>query len=291
EGGKLMPEWLVILFQSIGIFFIVFLFVRLIGKRQITQLAPFHVVTYIAIGVIAAALSLNLTPNIAHGFIALGVWLLLPLAMTFLVIRSKWLHDLIEGKEKIFIKRGKIMEENLQKERYTPEELLQQLRSKNVFSLADVEFAVLEPTGEINPMLKADKKPITAKDLGEKIAPQVEPQTIILDGNIMNESLANIGLNRQWLETELDKAGISPENIFVAQVNAFGELYIDQFNDAIQLPQPKVRELLYATLQKAQADLYGFALDTNEQKVKESYYQDAEQLEKLLLKLRPFLLH
>jgi uncharacterized membrane protein YcaP (DUF421 family) len=289
-GGEIMPQWLIILLQSLIVFSGILLFMRLMGKKNITHVPPFFVVVYIAIGVIAALLSVNII-NVVHGIIALSVWILIPIAVSFIAMRNKWFHDLVMGKETVFIKEGKIMEENLQKERYTPEELLGQLRAKQVFNLADVEFAVLEPSGEINSMLKADKSPVTPHYLGEKVPLQSEPQTVILDGKIMDEPLAALGLNRQWLETELDKLGISPENIFVGQVNSFGEMYVDLFDDAIQMPKPKVRELIYAMLAKVKADLYTFALDAADEKVKTIYYRDAEKLEELLIKLRPYLLH
>jgi len=60
------------------------------------------------------------------------------------------------------------MEDNLAKERMTGQEFLQGLRSKNAFNLADVEFAVMETTGDINISLKSDKKPVTSYDLGKK---------------------------------------------------------------------------------------------------------------------------
>jgi len=182
------------------------------------------------------------------------------------------------------------MEENLLKARLTGEELLRELRSKNAFSLSDVEFAVLEASGDINVFLKSDKKPITARDMGIKTAPLAEPQTVILDGNILNEPLASIGYNRNWLETELKKAGLSPDNVFIAQVDSSGELYIDLFDDSIQNPQSKVKEMLYAGLEKSQADLMTFALETQNEDAKAMYNKNAGKLEKLLKALKPYLL-
>ncbi len=65
------------------------------------------------------------------------------------------------------------MEENLLRARITGEELLRDLRSKNVFNLADVEFALMESNGEINVLMKSDKKPLTAYDIRQKSCPQV----------------------------------------------------------------------------------------------------------------------
>ena len=99
------------------------------------------------------------------------------------------------------------MEDNLFRARLSGEELLRELRSKNAFNLSDVEFAVMETTGDIIVLLKSDRKPVTPHDLEQKVAPQTEPQTVILDGNMLDEPLANMGLNREWLKMQLEKLG------------------------------------------------------------------------------------
>jgi len=205
-------------------------------------------------------------------------------------MKSKWFHDLIHGKETVLIKHGKIMEENLQKERLTGEELLRELRYKDAFNLADVEFAVLENTGDINVFLKSDKKPVTPHDLSIKVAPQAEPQTVILDGNILNEPLASLGLNREWLCIQLENMGVSLDNVFLGQVDSSGDLYLDLFDDAIELPQPKVKEMVYANIEKSQANLMTFALETEDKEAKAMYTKNAEKLKELMEKLEPYLL-
>ena len=73
-------------------------------------------------------------------------------------MKSKTIYDLINGKETILVKEGKVMEDNLSQVRFSGEDLLREMRSKNAFNLADVEFAVMESTGDINVVLKSDKK-------------------------------------------------------------------------------------------------------------------------------------
>lgn len=128
-------------------------------------------------------------------------------------------------------------------------------------------------------------------DLEKMSAPQAEPQTVVLDGNMLEEPLASLGLNPQWLSTELDKMGVSLENVFLGQVDSSGDLYVDLFDDAVELPQPKVKEMLYATFEKAQADLLTFNLQTEDKEAKEMYSKNYQVLEDLLNKLRPYLLH
>lgn len=285
-----MQEWALIFSRSISLFILVWVALRLMGKRNVSQIRPFNFISYIVIAIVASLMSLNLIP-LFYGFIVLFVWVAFPIALDYLSIKSKVMHELINGKETVLIKHGKIMEENLLSARMTGEDLLAQLRSKNAFNMADVEFAVMETNGEINPYLKSHKKPVTSYDLGKKVAPQAEPQTVVLDGNMLEEPLASLGLNPEWLNVELDKMGVALENVFLGQVDSSGGLYLDLFDDAVELPQPKVKEMLYANLERSQADLATFALQTEDNEAKAMFTKDSQKLEDLLNKLRPYLLH
>ncbi len=285
-----MQPWIQILLSSVSLFFSLLLLIRLMGKRNIARITPFRFVCYIVIAVIAALMSLNLIPNLAFGYIALAVWVLFPIALDYLSIKSKWVYDVVNGKETVLIKHGKIMEENLLQTRLTGEELLRELRSKNAFNLADVEFAVMEDTGDISVFLKSHKKPVSSYDLGMKVAPQTEPQTVILDGNILNEPLSSLGVNREWLGIQLETMGVSLDNVFIGQVDSSGDLYLDLFDDKVQLPQPQIKEMLYANFEKSQADLMSFALETKNEAAKRMYSAHAKKLKQLLEKLKPYLL-
>ena len=284
-----MQPWIEILLRALILFVVIFGAIRLMGKRQPSKMTAFHFVNYLVIAIITSFLILNLIET-AFGAVALVVWVSFPIALEYLSLKSKVVHDIVNGKETVLIKQGKVMEESLMQTRLTGEELLRALRLKNAFNVADVEFAVMETTGDINVLLKSDKKPVTARDLGRKVAPQTEPQTVILDGNIMDEPLANMGLNRGWLETQLKSSGISLENVFVAQVDTVGDLYIDVFDDAMQIPQPKVKELIYANLEKVQSDFLVYSQDTLDPEVKVMFAENAHKLQQLKKKLEPFLI-
>jgi uncharacterized membrane protein YcaP (DUF421 family) len=271
-------------------FLLVFVFIRLLGKKHPSNMTPFRFVLYSVIAVITALLVTNVVINLAFGLVALSVWIVLPLLFDYLAMRSKAVHDLLHGKETILIKQGKIMEENLKQVRLTGEELLKDLRAKNVFNVADVEFAVLETSGEVNVLLKADQLPVTPHGLEWKVTPQTEPQTVIMDGNILHNPLTELGLTRSWIQTQLETTGVSLDNVFLGQVNSAGELYLDVFDDAVQLSNPSVREMLYATLQKSQADLYKYGLETENQEAKWLFENNAARLQQVMEKLRPYLL-
>jgi len=84
--------------------------------------------------------------------------------------------------------------------------------------------------------------------------------------------------------------GVSPDNVFLGQVDSSGDLYIDLFDDSIELPQPKVKEMVYTNMEKVQASLVTFSLETQDEKVKEMYEKNAQKLQELMDRLKPYLL-
>ncbi|QGU00225.1 hypothetical protein SYNTR_1631 [Candidatus Syntrophocurvum alkaliphilum] len=284
-----MEPWIEILLRSVLIFFLAFFILRILGKRHPVRTTPFYFVTYVVIAILAALISVNMIP-IVHGLIALGIWFALPIALDYLSIKSKVVHDIFYGRETILIKQGKILEENLMRVRYSAEELTRELRQKDIFNLADIEFAVMENTGNINVLLKANKKPITAHDMERKVAPETEPETVILDGSIINEGLTSLGLNKEWIKQQLETSGVSLDNVFVGQVDTSGNLYLDLFDDAIEVDQTNVKELVFANLENIHANLMSFYLETENEEAKKMYQKNAQIIEQLINKLRPYLL-
>ncbi|WP_044478441.1 DUF421 domain-containing protein [Paenibacillus antibioticophila] len=284
-----MPLWLEVVVRTLASALALFVFTRLLGKRQISQLSFFEYVTGITIGSITAYLSVDVDNHWSLGLISMGVWFLVSLGIEYLQIKSVKARNWIDSKSTVLIKGGKILEENLKKEKLTNDELLEQLRKKSIFQAAQVEFAVIEPDGEINALLKKEYQPITPSSLGIKVAPEQETQTVIIDGNIMDEPLATSGYSRQWLHTELEKLGVSLDNVNIAQVDSFGQLYVDLYDDMIQVPQPQERATLYAQLKKCEADLELFALSTDEAEAKQMYGECSAKLLGVINQMKPLL--
>ncbi len=285
-----MSYSLMILVRSLLMFFTTLVLVRLIGKKRSSRLNSFNFIIFGVLGILAALISIGFIGNLVLGYIALLVWGLLPIALDYLALKSKLIHELLYGKETVLIKQGKIMEDGLKQVRLTGEELLRELRSKNIFNASEVEFAMMETNGEINVLPKADYQPVTPHHLGQKVAPQTEPETVILDGKILDGNLGNIGLNRSWLNLQLERSEILLSNVFLAQVDSSGDLYIDLYDDTVNLPQPKVKELLYANFLKIQADLITFSLETQAQDAKDMYADYAKKLKRMLEQIEPYLL-
>ncbi|BFH64096.1 MULTISPECIES: DUF421 domain-containing protein [Paenibacillus] len=284
-----MPEWVEVIVRTLASIIVLFGLTKLLGKRQISQLSFFEYITGITIGDLAASISLNIKEAWYLGIISLTVWVLVSLGIEFLQLKSKKARDFIDSKSTVLIKDGKIMEDNLKKERLTNEELMQLLRTKNAFKAAEVEFALIEPNGEINVLLKKEYQPLTPTHLGIKVGPEAEPQTVVLDGKIMDEPLATLGLNRKWVHTELEKLGVSLDNVYLGQVDAYGQFYVDLFDDQIKVPEPQQKATLYADLKKCQADLEMFGLSTDQLEAKTMYEQCSTQLEQVISDVKPLL--
>ncbi|MCY9666147.1 DUF421 domain-containing protein [Paenibacillus alginolyticus] len=282
-----MPEWIEIFLKTLLSVVVLFFMTKLLGKRQVSQLSLFEYITGITIGNLAAYISLE--KDWYLGLVSLAAWVACSLGIEFLQLKSKKMRDFIDGKGTVLIRDGKVLEDNLKKERLTTDELMEQLRKRSVFKVADVEFAIMEPDGDINVLLARKNQPLTAKHLGIQVAPEQEPQAVIMDGEIMDEALATIGLNRGWLKTELDKLGVTIENVFLGQVDSYSQLYVDLFDDKIMVPVPQEKANLFATLKKCEGDLMLFGLTTNNKAAKEMYEQCSKQMEELIAQLEPVL--
>jgi uncharacterized membrane protein YcaP (DUF421 family) len=284
-----MLGWVQIVFRSLGALIILFAITRILGKKQISQLTFFEYVMGITLGELAGFISTDVEAHYFYGVLAMLVWFLVPFGIELLTLKSKRMRTWFEGSGRVLIKEGKVLEDNLKKERLTGDELLEQLRVKNVFQVADVEFAVMETGGELSILLKKDKQPLTPSHLGIQTANEVEPQTVIIDGNIMDEPLATLGLSRQWLRTELEKTGVALENVFLGQVDAYQQLYVDLYDDNIKVPLPQSKALLLANLKKLQADLELFSLSTRDIAAKAMYEQNSEKLDHVVKYMTPVL--
>jgi len=278
-----------IIIRTLGLFLLFILISPILGRKSVSGMTYFDIITAFVLGGMGALVALGVVENLRLGFIAIAIWFLAIGALQFLIQKSKWAHDHFYGKEVVVIKEGKVLEENLHSAGLTGEELLSQLRRKSVFQLADVEFAIMEANRDITVLPKREKQPLTPKDMRIQVSSIKEPQTVILDGNIMDEPLSALGLNRGWLKTELEKIGITKENVFLAQVDSMGELYIDVFNDGIQLPQPSAKALLLATLEKIEADFITYSTDSQNPEWQIKYNKYAKEMKLIIKQLEPHL--
>lgn len=227
-----MNEPLIALVRSLIAFFTLFIFSRLIGKQQISQLTFFEYVTGITIGSIASELSVSLEHRGLITWIGLATWSFLTLLLQWAITKHRRFAKIIEGEPVVVIQSGKLYDDNLRTLRYRVDDIIVQLRQKDVFDISEVEVALIEPNGHLSVKKKSQLEPVTAKDLGISTEYQGLPTELIVDGEIIDKNLEQVGLDRGWLINTLVQRGInSPKEVFYASLNTQGELYTSTYRN------------------------------------------------------------
>lgn len=216
---------LVLFIRSILIYIVVLLVMRLMGKREIGQLQPFELVISIMIADLAATPIANSGIPITNGIIPILGLLFMDLLISVGNMKSLKIRQLISGKPSLLIYRGKIDEKVLRKERFTINELQERLRDKDIMNLGDVEYAILETSGQINVIQKPNKRNAIPEDFG--IEPEYEgiSYDLIIDGVIMYDNLKILKKDYKWLKKEIGKFGYEPEEALIATIDGKGQLF------------------------------------------------------------------
>lgn len=246
-----MPDWLEVILRTLVAIVVLFFMTKILGKRQLSQLSLFEYITGISIGNLAAYVSLDLDNLWFLGLVSIAVWVAVSASMEFWTIKNRRVKNFVDGKGTVLIKDGQLIRENLKKEKLTVDELLSQLRQKDVFAIADVEFAVMESSGVINAMLKKEHQPLTGDMLGWKMSSEQPPQTVIMDGIMLDGPLGIAGYSKEWLDYQLDQYKVNMENVLIAQIDTDGQLNIKTADgktypeDQKVRPQKKIQQLTH----------------------------------------------
>lgn len=223
---------MLITIRSIAAFLLLLFLTRIMGKKQLSQLTFFDYIVGITIGSIAATMSVDQNIQISNGVVSLAIWGLLPILIGFLGMKSRTFLQLTDGRPSILIKNGEVMEGEMKKNKIVIDELMMMLREKSVFKIDDVEMAILETNGELSIMKKSDVEPITPQILGMKVTVEKAPSLLIVDGHILFDNLSTTGYTKKWLMKEIEKKGAtSIKDVFIAQVDSKGTLYVDLYKD------------------------------------------------------------
>lgn len=212
-------------FRAIVLYLVVLVVMRLMGKREIGQLQPFELAIAIMIADLASIPMTDTGIPISNGIVPIFGLLVMHIIISVIIVKSNKARELICGKPRILIYRGKIDEKALIKERFTVGELQERLRDRDVVSIADVEYAILETSGQVTIIEKPNKRKIIPEDLG--IMPEYEgiPYDLVIDGRIMSNNLKAIGKNYNWLKKEVKKFGFLPEEALIVTYDGKGQIF------------------------------------------------------------------
>ena len=216
---------LITFFRAIVLYLIVLVVMRLMGKREIGQLQPFELAISIMIADLASIPMTEIGIPIFNGIVPILGLLVMHLILSFINLKSLKAREIICGKPSILIYRGKINEKELKKERFTINELEERLRGNNVVNLGDVEYAILETSGQVTVIQKPEKRNTIPEDFN--IVPEYEgiPYDLVVDGKVMNKNLKAIGKNYNWLKKQVEKFDIKPEEALVVTIDGKGQIF------------------------------------------------------------------
>jgi uncharacterized membrane protein YcaP (DUF421 family) len=222
--GKIM---LLLLARTIILFFLVMITIRIMGKRQIGELQPFELVVTIIIAELATIPMEDKETPLINGIIPIITLLVLQVSFSYISLKNERIRNIICGTPSILVENGKIKEKELKKLRYNLSDLMEQLRIKNISNIADVEYAILETSGELSVITKSQKKPLTPEDLNISTEYEGLPLSLIMDGKIIYNNLIKANLDIDWLYKELKKHNIDdPKNILFASLDTKGNIYL-----------------------------------------------------------------
>jgi uncharacterized membrane protein YcaP (DUF421 family) len=203
---------------------------RVMGKRQVGQLQPFEFVLAIMIADLVAVPMQDKEIPLINGIIPIVTLLIAQMTLSYLSLKNTKARSIICGRPAVLIRNGKIVEEELARLRYNLNDLTEQLRAKNFANLQDVEFAILETSGDLSVIPKSQKRPVNPEDLQLQTHYEGLAFPLIIDGSIEHANLAKANLDEAWLRQELGHFNLLPETTLVAILDTRGQLFVQEKN-------------------------------------------------------------
>ena len=200
---------------------------RLLGKRQLGEMELSEFVVAALIADLAAHPLQDLGIPMINGLVPILTLFCCEVAISRAALKSAKIRALLYGKPSMLIEKGVISQQEMVKNSFTTDELMQELRNQGCLDISRVEYAVLETDGRLNVILYPLEQPVTAGQMNVQCADGGYPVIIISDGQVNEENLTHAGLDRKWLDKELKKRGISSaEKVFMMTINTQKEIYL-----------------------------------------------------------------
>lgn len=227
EVGCVDSAVFVAFYRTLIFYFTLVIAVRILGKRELANLAPTDLVVTILLAELAIIPIQTPESSIWTGILPIATIVCLHILLSYIALKNLRAQAILDGVPSVLIRSGKIDMKALRANRYAIDQLIAQLRLKGIPDIADVEVAILESNGELSVIPKSQKRAITPADLGIDTQYEGLPITLIMDGRVLDDGLQEVGLTRAWLEEELRKHGVTggPKQVLLATLNTAGELF------------------------------------------------------------------
>ncbi|WP_059054409.1 DUF421 domain-containing protein [Paenibacillus senegalimassiliensis] len=224
-------------------YFLVFGVMRIMGKREIGELSIFDFVISIMIAEIAVLALEDMNRPLSDGIIPMLTLMLIQLVISLLSLRYRKVRLWFDGKPSVIIQNGQINQDVMKKQRYNLDDLLMQLRSEKIDNIADVEFAVLETSGQLSVIPKNNdnnqsgqgansKGKGVSRSALQKVQFEALPLPLIMDGKVNDDNLRQIGKTRFWLKQQIQAKGLADfKQVFFCSIDHTGKLYVNALDE------------------------------------------------------------
>ena len=215
-----------ILLRTAIVYAVILVAMRLMGKRQLGDLELSELVVTVLVADVAVTPIEDPDVPLIYGLAPLLLLFVMEYLLSVVAMRSVKLRMVLFGKPSIIIEDGKIHQQEMLRNRFTPEELLQELRNQGIEDITTVARAVLETSGQLNVILRAEHQPVSAETLG--ITPQDTGRftAIISDGRVLSENLRQMGRDTRWLDAELARHGAKrSEDVYLMLLSDSGTVF------------------------------------------------------------------
>jgi len=198
----------------------------MMGKKQIGELEPFELVTALMISELATFPMQDIRIPILHAIIPIITLLFLQVSTSLLELKSEKARKILTGTPSILIRDGKIDIAELRYQRFNINDLLEELRLKGYFNIGDIQYAILETSGELSILPKTNLCTVTKEDLNISAAQEFLPVPLIMDGNINHHNLKLLSKDETWLNSLLKKNNISStKDVFIGTLDSKNQFY------------------------------------------------------------------
>ena len=211
-------------FRTVILYLLLIAGLRITGKRQIGELEPIELVLTMLLSDLASVPMQDFGIPLVNGVFPIMTLLCLSMLLSFFSMKSIRFRGLICGHPTVIIREGKILQQNMARNRFTVDELYEQLRSQGYSDLKSVKYAILETSGQVSVLPYAKDGPVTARSMGLQVPDDVTlPVLLINDGHVMAQNLAASGYDCNWLNRQLrDRRLTSPRQVFLKTVDEAG---------------------------------------------------------------------
>lgn len=216
----------IVIIRALIVYFTLLIFIRLMGKRQLGEMELPELITAVLIADLAAHPLQDIGIPLMNGLLPVIVLFCCEVLISGAAMKSVKLRSILFGLPCFLVEKGRINQREMKKNRFTLDELTEELRAKGITDISKLEYAVLETDGTVSTLLFPEERPATAKSMNVDVPDNGYPVILINDGRVLERNLRYMGRDERWLQKELEKRSVKDAGeVFLMMLDNGGNIY------------------------------------------------------------------